>query len=172
MARKKKTKDSLAENIAKQPDAPPPPLFVGEKERNLVKQINDEVLERVTGQTVTYYPMSREHTNYHPIYGEAVQKTFLSPIKVQALVEWEGSKTTAQVFGIDRVTSITIKFHRRRLTEDQDLHVREGDFVAYGDTFYEIVTIAEPKLLFGQIDYKFEVIAKCVKARENVFNAK
>jgi hypothetical protein len=171
MARKKKTKASIAENIARQPDAPPPPLFLGEKERNLVKQINDEIIERVIGQTVTYYPMSREHTNYN-LYGEAVQKTFLSPIKIQALVEWEGSKTSTQVFGIDRVTSITVKFHRRRLVEDQELYVREGDFVLYGEVFYEIVTIAEPKNLFGQVDNKFEIVAKCIKARESVFNAK
>lgn len=172
MARKKKTKASLADMVAKQPEAPPPPLFLGEKERNLVKQVNDEIIERVIGQTVTYYPMSREHTNYHPVYGEAVQKTFLSPIKVQALVEWEGSKTETEAYGIDRVTSITVKFHRRRLVEDQELYVREGDFLLYGDTFYEIITIGEPKLLFGQIDFKFEIAAKCIKARESVFNAK
>jgi hypothetical protein len=172
MARKKKTKDSLADNIAKRPVEGPPPLFLGEKERNLVKQVNDEIIERVIGQTIAYYPMSREHTNYHPVYGEAVQKTFLSPIKVQALVEWEGSKTQTKEFGIDRVTNITVKFHRRRLIDDQELYVREGDFMLYGDTFYEIITIAEPKLLFGQVDFKFEIAAKCIKARESVFNAK
>lgn len=167
MARKKKT-----ENIVTQPEAPPPPLFLGEKERNLVKQVNDELIERVIGQVVVYYPISREHTNYHKIYGESVQKTFLSPVKVNALVEWEGSKTSTEAFGIDRVTSITVKFHRRRLIEDQDLYVREGDFLLYGDTFYEIVTLNESKRLFGQIDHKFEVDAKCIKARESVFNAK
>ena len=171
MARKKKTKASLAENIAKQPEAPPPPLFLGEKERNFVKQVNDEIIERVIGQTITYYPMSREHTNYN-LYGEAIQKTFLSPIKVQALVEWEGSKTETKVFGIDRITTLKVNFHRRRLVEDQDLYVREGDFILYGDTFYEIITIAETKNLFGQVDHKFEIIAKCTKARESVFNAK
>lgn len=168
MPRKKKD-----QNIAQlPPEAPPPPLFLGEKERNLVKQVNDEIIERVIGQTVVYYPISREHTNYHKIYGESVQKTFLAPIRVNALVEWEGSKTNTEVFGIDRVTSIVIKFHRRRLIEDQDLYVREGDFVLYGDTFYEIVTLNESKRLFGQIDHKFEVDAKCIKARESVFNAK
>jgi hypothetical protein len=124
------------------------------------------------GQTVVYYPISREHTNYHPVYGESVQKTFLAPIKVNALVEWEGSKTSTEVFGIDRVTSITVNFHRRRLIEDQDLFVREGDFLLYGDTFYEIVTLNESKRLFGQIDHKFEIIAKCIKARESMFSAK
>jgi hypothetical protein len=168
MARNKKD-----DNKAQIPqDAPPPPLFLGEKERNLVKQVNDELIERVIGQTIVYYPISREHTNYHPVYGEAIQKTFLAPIKVQALIEWEGSKTTTEVYGIDRVTSITVKFHRRRLTEDQDLFVREGDFLLYGDTFYEIVTLNESKRLFGQIDHKFEIIAKCIKARESIFNAK
>jgi len=166
----RKKKDA---NIAQlPPDSPPPPLFLGEKERNLVKQINDEIIERVIGQTIVYYPIDRDTTSYHPVYGEAVQKTFLAPIKVQALIEWEGSKTSTEVFGIDRVTSITVNFHRRRLTEDQNLFVREGDFVAYGDTFYEIVTLNEAKRLFGQIDHKFEIIAKCIKARESVFNSK
>lgn len=168
MARKKKS-----ENIAElPPSAPPPPLFLGEKERNLVKQVNDEIIERVIGQTIVYYPISREHTNFHSIYGESVQKTFLAPIKINALVEWEGSKTTTEVFGVDRLTSITVKFHRRRLIEDQELYVREGDFLAYGDTFYEIVTLNEAKVLFGQISHKFEIAAKCIKARESIFNSK
>lgn len=166
----RKKKDT---NVAQlPPDAPPPPLFLGEKERNLVKQINDELIERVIGQTIVYYPIDRETTDYHPVYGEAIQKTFLAPIRVQALIEWEGSKTSTEVYGIDRVTSITVKFHRRRLTEDQDLFIREGDFIAYGDTFYEIVTLNEAKRLFGQIENKFEIIAKCIKTRQSVFNSK
>lgn len=155
-----------------QPEAPPPPLFLGQKERDLVKQVNDEVIERVIGQTIIYYPISRELTRYHPIYGEAIQKTFLPPIKVNALVTWEGSKTTSESFGIDRRTSITVKFHNRRLVEDQDVFVHEGDFVLYDGAHYEIVTISVPKLLFGQVDYRFELDAKCIRARESLFNAK
>jgi len=33
-----------------QPASPPPPLFLGEKERDLVKQVNDELIERVIRQ--------------------------------------------------------------------------------------------------------------------------
>lgn len=61
-------------NEWEQPASPPPPLFLGEKEKNLVKQINDEIIERVVGQQVLYFPIDIEHTNYHPIYGEAIQK--------------------------------------------------------------------------------------------------
>ena len=33
-----------------QPANPPPPLFVGKAERNFVKQINDEIIEKIIGE--------------------------------------------------------------------------------------------------------------------------
>ena len=156
-----------------QPDAPPPPLFTGKKERDLVKQVNDELIERVIGQTIAYYPLDIERTNYHDLYGEAIKKNFLPPIRVHALVEFEGINTKYSTnIGLDKEANITVHFHKRRLTEDQNLFVREGDFVLYGDLYYEIVTLAEPRQLFGQIDHRLEISAKCIKAREGLFDAR
>ena len=155
-----------------QPSQPPPPMFLGKKERDLVKQVNDELIERVIGQQVLYYPISVEHTNFHDIYGEAIKKTFLPPIRVYALVEWGGLETVADTsYGVDKKSEITVHFHKRRLTEDQDLFVREGDFVLYGDFYYELVTLKEPKQLFGQIDHRMEISAKAIRAREGLFDA-
>jgi len=153
------------------PTNPPPPLFVGKKERDLIKQVNDELVERVIGQQIVYYPISLEHTDFHSLYGEAIEKTFLPPVRVYALVEWEGQETTNTHLGIDRRSNITVHFHKRRLTEDQDLFVREGDFVLYGSFYYEIVTLAEPKQIFGQVEHKMEITAKCIRARGSLFNA-
>jgi len=159
-------------NEWKQPSAPPPPLFLGKKERDLVKQVNDELIERVIGQTVVYYPIDIERTNYHDLYGEALKKTFLPPVRVHALVEFEGINTKySSNIGLDKESNITVHFHKRRLTEDQDLYVREGDFILYGSIYYEIVTLSEPKQLFGQIDHLLEISAKCVRAREGLFDA-
>ena len=162
----------MSDNKWNQPDAPPPPLFIGKKERDLVKQVNDEIIERVIGQVIAYYPISLEHTNYHSLYGEAIQKTFLDPIKVNALVEWTGYETETSNLGVDRRSKITVNFHKRRLVEDQNLFVREGDFVVYGEEFYEILTLNEPRQAFGQINHKFEIVAECVKAREGLFDGK
>ena len=52
----------MADNTWEQPDAPPPPLFLGKKERDLVKQVNDELIERVIGQQILYY------SHHHPIH--------------------------------------------------------------------------------------------------------
>tara|TARA_B100000035_G_scaffold315416_1_gene335958 strand:+ start:3931 stop:4419 length:489 start_codon:yes stop_codon:yes gene_type:complete len=161
----------MADNKWKQPKNPPPPLFTGKKEKDLVKQVNDELVERVIGQQILYYPISIENTEFHPIYGEAIEKNFLNPIRVHALVEWQGYETETTNLGVDRRSKIVVHFHKRRLTEDQNLFVREGDFVLYGETFYEIVTLNEPKQLFGQIDSLLEISAECVKSREGLFNA-
>lgn len=168
MARPRKKKEETAWT---QPAQPPPPLFTGEKERNLVKQVNDELIERVIGQQIAYFSVDIDRSNFHPLYGEAIEKTYLPPIRVYALVKWEGqTQSFTQNIGIDKATSIEIHFHKKRLTEDQNVFVREGDFVLYGDRYYEIVKLDEPKQLFGQIENKFEVMAKCIRAREGLFN--
>ena len=153
-----------------QPAAPPPPLFIGQKERDLVKQVNDELIERVIGQQVLYYPIDIKTTNFHSLYGEAIKKNFLPPVRVYALVEWEGVETTTDSYGLDKMASIVVHFHKRRLTTDQDLYVREGDFVLYGENYYEIVILKEPKEIFGQADKRMEISAKCIRARKGLFD--
>jgi hypothetical protein len=155
------------------PTQPPPPLFLGEKEKNLVKQINDEIIERVVGQQVLYFPIDMQTTNFHPIYGEAIEKNFLHPIRVYALVEYQGVETSdMENIAIDKATKIKVNFHKRRLTEDQNLFVREGDFVRFGEIYYEIAKLIEPKILFGQPESRFEVGAECIRARDGLFNGK
>lgn len=165
MARKKANNS----NQWSQPVSPPSPMFLGKKERDLTKQVNDELIERVIGQTLIYYPISLEHTNFHPLYGEAIQKTYSRPIVIKALVKWEGEETYTSTYGLDKSNNITVNFHRRRLTQDQDLFVREGDIIFYGLRFFEIVKLKEPRLLFGQADQKFEIQATCKGVRQGFF---
>ena len=66
--------------------------------------------------------------------------------------------------------TINVKFHERRLHEDQNTYVREGDYIQYGHTFYEIVTLTEDRPLFGQVDHLFQIIAKCVRTRKGLLD--
>ena len=162
----------MSDNEWKRPAAPPPPLFFGEKERDLVKQVNDELIEKVIGQQILYYPVDLETTNFHELYGEAIEKTFLPPVRVYALVEFTDYSTTyMESAGVDKTWEINIHFHKRRLEEDQNMYVREGDFVLYGTYYYEIVKLTEQKKLFGQVQHGFEISARCLRAREGLFDA-
>ena len=164
------------DNNWEQPASPPPPLFTGKKEKDLVKQINDEIIEHIVGQQILYFPIDRERTNYNDIYGEAIEKTFLSPVRVYSLINYEGSTRTQNEFGFDSLFNITINFHKRRLVEDQNLFVRPGDFVQYDAMYFEIVDVFEDsRYLFGQ-DADFAdgqamaVQATCRQARKGLFN--
>ncbi len=156
----------------KRPDAPPPPLFLGKKERDLVKQVNDELIEKVIGQQILYYPIDLETTHFHDLYGEAIKKTYLPPLRIYALIEFNEEATSYESsVGVDADSKITVYFHKRRLTEDQDLFAREGDFILYGKIYYEIVKLSEPRKLFGQVGHTFEIAATCQRARRGLFDA-
>ena len=162
----------MSDNEWSRPATPPPPLFLGKKERDLVKQVNDELVEKVIGQQILYYPIDMEATNFHELYGEAIDKTFLPPVRVFALVNFdEESSSYLESVGIDGSSQITIHFHKRRLTEDQDLFVRQGDFVLYGERYYEIVKTSSSRKLFGQVNQTFEISATCKRARKGLFDA-
>lgn len=160
----------MTTKFTKEP-APPPQMFLGSKEKDLVAQINQELLERIIGQEILYYPIDYETTNFHPLYDEAVIKNFLPPVRVYALVRWDGQETETAKYGIDKRSKLLVNFHKRRLTEDQNLFVREGDFVLYGELFYEIVKLNEPRQLFGKVDSKFEIAATCIRSRHGLFSA-
>jgi len=162
----------MSDNEWSRPASPPPPLFLGKKERDLVKQVNDELIEKVIGQQILYYPIDMDATDFHELYGEAVEKTYLPPVRVYALVMFddEGSSYLDSV-GIDSTSQITVHFHKRRLTEDQNLFVREGDFVLYGERYYEIMKLSSSRKLFGQVNNTFETSAICKRARKGLFDA-
>lgn len=153
------------------PTNPPPQLFTGQKERDLVKGINDELQERVIGQKLLYYPVDVEKTNFDDVYGEAQFKVFYDPILVHGRVFWNGIETSFEdSLGPDKKTSIDVHFQKRRISEDQKLFVREGDYLLWGNIYYEIHTTGEPEELWGQPDERFAVVAKCIKARQGIFD--
>jgi|3_EtaG_2_1085321.scaffolds.fasta_scaffold03911_7 hypothetical protein len=152
-----------------QPVNPPAPMFFGQKERDLVKQVNDELAERVVGQTIAYYPISIEDSNFSDIYGEAIEKVSLPPVRVFAYVTVENEQTNDR-YGYEYEEKLTVNFHRKRLTADQNLYVRVGDFIQYGERFYEIVrTYNDTRYYFGQVEHKFQITADCVQARAGNF---
>ena len=157
----------------KQPTAPPPPLFLGKKERDLVKQVNDELIEKVIGQQVLYYPVDLERTNFHELYGEAIKKTFLPPVRVYALVEFTTFETTyMESMGVDKIWEINMYISTKGDWKKIKICIlREGDFVLYGESYYEIVKLVQNKQLFGQVNHIFETSAVCKRARKGLFDA-
>ena len=62
-------------------------LFRSNRDIELIKRLNRELIERVTGEIITYYPVSKQLTREN-IYGESKNKMIHDPVQVYALVEW------------------------------------------------------------------------------------
>lgn len=161
------------DNSWSRPNSPPPPNFLNSAERDFRKQVTDELVERVIGQKIAYYPIDVENTNFHPLYGEAIDKTFRDPVVIKALIDWENLGQLETSFeddvAFDVEKQVLVHFHKRRLTEDQELYVKTGDFFAYGGTNYEIAKTMEPKRVFGQINHKLEITALGIRSRQSLF---
>ena len=131
------------------PTQAPPPLFLGEKEKNLVKQVNDEIIERVVGQQVLYFPIDIEHTDFHPLYGEAIEKSFLPPVRVFARVEYQGVETNV----IDNIEDVLPTVQKNRDTPVLLCHDQEPlDFDLYNDSN-----------LVKQLDTLYPVLRKMIQ---------
>lgn len=159
----------MADNSWTRASMPPSPMFANKKERDFIKQINTELEERIIGQQILYFPIDLSISNFHPLYGECLEKNYLPPIHVFCLVDWHGSETITDKFGIDRLQTITVHFHKKRLVFDQDLFVLEGDIIQYANNYFEIITLNESQEIWGQNEQQMEIAAMCRKVRDDFF---
>lgn len=142
--------------------------FITERERLFIDNINDELIEAVVGQEVNYYAISREHTQVHRLYNEAIKKTWAQPVKINARIMYDNSTVTSTNLGLDSKYSLDIYFHVRELTE-RNVKPREGDFVEFNQIVYEITTVTQPQMVFGQPYNKLMTKCTCVPSREGQF---
>lgn len=143
----------------------PPPLFVNKPELDFQKQIADEVQEYVLPYEGLYFAVDVDKTNWHPIYKEAIEKLYFNPIFVRFFADYEDQDTKTTKYGKDRKSKMVFHFHKRRLNEDLNITITEGDLIYYNEEYHEIKRLSEPEALWDQIQFKNGITAHCEKAR-------
>jgi len=139
-------------------DVKHPNLFIGDKEIELFNKINYELIENIIGQFILYYSVDVKKTKQN-VYGESTQKIFKKPISIKCLVLFEEPVVTSSQFGIDTEYSIEVYFHRHTINIIKNFKPTEGDYVKFGNIFYEITSIQQPQLTYG--DPLETVMTKC-----------
>jgi hypothetical protein len=144
--------------------------FVTEKEIAFINSVNKELIQRVSGQEVNYYAISMEETRSNKLYGEAVEKSWMPPVKVNAMVEYDNTATQSTLQGVDSKYTAILYFHTQELI-DRNVLPKEGDFIEFGQIFFEITSVTQPKLVFGQVNNKILTRCDCISSREGQFQA-
>lgn len=133
-------------------------LFITDKEQSLVADWTKEFMKDVNGQYVYYYPVSTIKTLVDDIYQEAVEKIFERPIKINVMCDQNKRENQIGTFGVfQKKNTIEVYFHLRDL-QDKGITLFDGDFFAFGDEFYEIMDVWETNNVFGQEEYKYEMM--------------
>lgn len=144
--------------------------FVTTRELGLINTWNRELIQAVVEQEIIYYAISYEDSRVHDVYDEAILKEYLDPVRINARVEFDQTATVAGRGSLDSTYTCRVLLHADECQE-RNLKPREGDFVEFGQTVFEITTVAHAQPVFGQISDKLKYELTCVPSREGQFKA-
>jgi hypothetical protein len=147
-----------------------PRKFVGTREVEFINSITRELHQHVVDEEIYYYAILLDKTEVDDLYNEAVRKAWAAPVKVTARVLYDNPTTKSGLFGPDSEYASEVYFHTQEL-DQRNLRPREGDFVEYGQIFYEITSVTRPQLIFGQVNNKLMTKCKLTPSREGQFQA-
>jgi len=123
-------------------------IFGSQNDFKLFVGINRELLSDIIEQEVLYHKISLEQTTAN-IYGEAQDKLFWSPIKLNCLIDRGDQQTTVDDFGVDSIRAVSFKFLRQDLL-DANTFPEVGDIVQWNEDFYEVDNTTENQLFLGK----------------------
>ena len=123
-------------------------LFGSARDFNLLTKINRELLSDVVEQEILYYKISLEDTSAN-LYGEALEKIFLTPVKLNCLITRGDQVITVDEMGPDLNRESSFAFLRKDL-EDSVVVPEVGDVLLWEENYYEVDTVRENQLFVGR----------------------
>lgn len=139
--------------------------FATNKDFKFISKINKELIQDIISQEVIYYSISIEHTVQDDLYNESVEKVWFSPVRINALIDYDNSTVTSTNLTQDSKYELVVNFHTDELV-DRNVKPKEGDFLEFGQIVFEITSITKPQLAFGQFNQRILTKCVCVPSRE------
>ncbi len=123
-------------------------LFGSNRDFDLLVNINRELLKDVVEQEILYYKLSLEDTLSN-LYGEALDKSYWEPLKLNCLITRGDQVITSDDFGPDLSREASFAFIRQDLS-DVSVVPEVGDIVMWHEDYYEVDTVRENQLFVGR----------------------
>ena len=123
-------------------------IFGSQRDFNLFVGINRELLSDVIEQDILYYKISLENTQAN-IYGEAPDKIFWNPVKLNCLITRGDQVVTVDEFGPDLTRDASFAFLREDLVQS-NVVPEVGDIIMWHENYYELDTVVENQLFLGK----------------------
>ena len=123
-------------------------LFGSNRDFNLLVNINRELVKDIVEQEILYYKLSLEDTVAN-LYGEALEKSYAEPVKLNCLITRGDQVITEDEFGPDLGREASFAFIRQDLVDTNSVP-EVGDIVMWHEDYYEVDTVRENQLFVGR----------------------
>lgn len=118
------------------------PMFGGKKDISLFRSLNRELINRIVTTPVDIYKPSLED-NKENIYGEAVNKVWLNPVRLCCLIDYPELEMPYNEAGIMDVKQNPIFFFLFDDVKRSNLVIEVGDTIHWDDTYWTIDRVAD-----------------------------
>ncbi len=145
--------------------------FLSDRDVNTFSTINKSLMGNVVGTTCVVYKISSEETQTN-VYGEStgMGKIYNPGIELDALIDSSEFDWNTDEFGPDNQQSVTFSFLRNNLIDKGNVVIEVGDVIEYNYAYFEIDSIDENKLIGGNVDQNWDVIASTHMTRLSKLN--
>jgi hypothetical protein len=124
-------------------------LFGSQKDFNVLStHISRELLQHIVEQEIGYYKLSLTDTQAN-LYGEAMDKVYLNPVKLNCFITRGDQVINVDEFGPDLGRDASFAFIRQDLV-DANTVPEVGDIVLWHEDYYEVDTVRENQLFVGR----------------------
>ena len=124
-------------------------LFGSQKDFNVLStHISREILQHIVEQEIGYYKLSLTDTQAN-LYGEATDKVYINPVKLNCLITRGDQVITDDEFGPDLNREVSFAFLREDL-KDTGVVPEVGDILVWHSDYYEVDTVRENQLFLGR----------------------
>lgn len=131
--------------------------FVTQRDFEFIQHITRELIDETMDVGVVLYKIVVESAKVN-IYGESTAKPRYTPVKVNAIVNYNKNILAAgNGLGVDQEQRVDFRFARRMLQE-VNTYPEIGDIIAYNNHYYEINNIQETQLIAGKPGFNTAVI--------------
>ena len=146
-----------------------PSLFVDDRTTQFFQNVATEVIELVTQQKIRYFAIEGDLTEADELYGESTKKVFRQPVELYCLVLYNEPVVTTGSFSTETVYSLKVYLQKSRIEDDLKTRPKMGDFIQFGEKFYEIQITTYPQLIGGLPNYQMGCYVEALSSREEVF---
>lgn len=145
-------------------------LFVSPRDLQFISDVTKELLRDVVGAKVYYYRVLPELAEVDEVYGDAKELIYDDPVEVNVFVTLSNQEVKAGKWGKERYRELTLFFSYEDLL-DQDIDPSDGDVIAWGDHFYEILDREEEKEVWGAVEFQIGLKVSATEVQSGTIEA-